>query len=496
LIREKESFKKAYLEKFEEIHGKTLDEGTDLDKYKALAGLVRDMITPYWIKATKNNQQQEKQVYYFSIEFLIGRLLKTYLLNFNLLDTATEALNDLGINLDQLEIQEHDAGLGNGGLGRLAACFLDSMAFLGIPGHGCGIRYKYGLFEQKIVDGHQVELPDNWLKNGNAWEIRRDDKAVVVKFKGNVEVKQVEGKLVFIHENYEPVVAVPYDIPVPGFKNKETINTLRLWSAEAVKKEFDLSTFNRGEYLKAVEYKYSVEAISQILYPDDSNYEGKVLRLKQQYFFVSAGLQSIVKRYKKKYGSLKGFAEKIAVHINDTHPALCIPELMRILIDEENMGWDEAWNITGNTISYTNHTIMPEALEKWPVDLFKTLLPRIYMIVEEINRRFIQKLEERYPNKPKKIQEMAIISDGQVKMANLAIEGSYSVNGVAKIHTEILQKDVMKNFYRLYPYKFNNKTNGVTHRRFLLKANPRLSSLITDTIGENWINQPQNLLNL
>jgi len=493
---DKDSFQKAYLEKFEEMHGQDLDEGDNLEKYQALAGLVRDIITPICISTNKNYlEQQRKQVYYFSIEFLPGKLLRTSLTNLGIRELAEEALDDLGINLRELEEEEPDPGLGNGGLGRLAACFLDSMASLGIPGHGCGIRYKYGLFEQRIVNGHQVELPENWLKNGCIWEMKKPDKAVVVKFKGNVRIENVNGKMVFIHENYEPVLAVPYDIPIVGYKN-EVVNTLRLWSAETVKVEFDLPSFNRGNYIKTLEYKYSVECISEILYPDDSSYRGKLLRLKQQYFFVSAGVQSIVRRYKKKNGSLKDFAEKVAIHVNDTHPALCIPELMRILIDEEGMGWDEAWNITINTISYTNHTILPEALEKWPIDLFKSLLPRIYMIVEEINERFTRGLWDKYPGDWEKIRQMAIIADGYVKMDHLAIVGSCSVNGVAKLHTEILKSEIMKDFFEIFPYKFNNKTNGVTHRRFLLKANPKLAELITSTIGFGWIKKPIELINL
>lgn len=496
MLKDKESFKKAYLEKFLEMHGKDLEEGTNLDKYKALAGLIRDLISPFHVITNKSYQDgNKKQVYYFSIEFLIGKLLRTYLINLGIKELVVDGLSDLNIDFFDLEKAEPDAGLGNGGLGRLAACFLDSMASLGIPGHGNGIRYKYGLFEQKIVDGYQVELPDNWLKNGYDWEFRKPDKSVVVKFKGKVSVKTINGKTYFVHEDFEPVLAVPYDIPIVGFDNTN-INTLRLWSAESVKQEFDLPSFNRGEYLKAVEYKYSVEAISQILYPDDSSNEGKLLRLKQQYFFVSAGLQSIVRRYKKYNNSFKDFPEKIAIHINDTHPALCIPELMRILIDEEGLGWDEAWNITINTCSFTNHTILPEALEKWPVDLFKSLLPRIYMIIEEINERFTRSLWGKYPGDWDKISRMAIISYDYIHMTHLAIVGSYSVNGVAKIHTKILKTEVMKDFYETYPYKFNNKTNGITHRRFLLKANPELATLITESIGPGWIKQPKVLLNL
>lgn len=496
MIENKEHFKEHYLAKFSRIHGKDIHEGTLMDKYVALAGLVRDEIAGNWI-ATNNtyDQPHHKQVYYFSIEFLLGRMLETNLINAGLRDIAEEALNELGINIKELEQQEADAGLGNGGLGRLGACFLDSMASLGIPGHGCGIRYKYGLFKQKIVDGFQAELPDDWLKNGNAWEIRKPDKAVEVRFGGQVKVDCIYGRLVFIHEDYEMVLAVPYDMPMVGYKNN-VVNTLRLWSAETVHKDFDFSTFNRGEYLKAVEYKYAVEAISQILYPDDSNRSGKILRLKQQYFFVSAGLQSIVNRYKKKNGSLEGFAENIAVHINDTHPALCIPELMRILIDQEGTAWDDAWDITNRVMSYTNHTILPEALEVWPVEMFKPLLPRIFLLIEEIDRRLGLQVLDRYHGNWQKAREMSILNDGFIRMAHLAVAGSHSVNGVSQVHSEILQKHLLRNFDLFYPGKFNNKTNGISHRRFLLKANPGLAKLITKTIGPTWIRESVDLENL
>ncbi len=490
MIENKEQFKELFRAKFASLHGKGIKNGTNLEKYQALASLVRDEIAADWI-ATKQrfDQQNKKQVYYFSIEFLLGRMLGTNLINTGLRDIAAEGLRDLGIDLQELEEQEADAGLGNGGLGRLGADFLDSMASLGIPGHGCGIRYKYGLFKQKIVDGYQVELPDDWLKNGNAWEIRKSEKAVEVRFGGHVRIDYVNGELVFYHEDYETVLAVPYDIPIIGYRNN-VINTLRLWSAEAVHKDFDLSFFNRGEYLKAVEYKNSVEAITQVLYPDDSTRSGKILRLKQQYFFVSAGLQSIIRRYKKKHGSLEGLQDKIAIHINDTHPALCIPELMRILMDEEGLGWDAAWEITSKVISYTNHTILPEALEVWPIDLFQPLLPRIYLIVEEINRRLIQQVLEKYQGNWQKAQEMAVISNGYVRMANLSVVGSHRVNGVSEVHSGILQNHLMKNFHQFYPWKFCNKTNGISHRRFLIKANPGLAGLISRTIGNGWLKDP------
>lgn len=493
---DKEYFQKLFLEKFETMHGKMISEASSLDHYLTLGAILRDFISRKWIATNQTYAAQgEKQVYYFSMEFLLGKMMERNLIYLDLKETVAEALEALGIHLDEVLAIEPDAGLGNGGLGRLAACFLDSLSSLQLPGHGCGIRYKYGFFEQKIVDGYQVELPDSWLKNGNVWEIRKADKAVEVRFGGNVRIDQNNGRTLFIHENYDAVLAVPYDTPILGFRNN-TVNTLRLWSAETTMREFDFSTFNRGDYLNAVKYKYEVESISQILYPDDRHQEGRILRLKQQYFLVSASLQSIVRRYKKKNGSLEGFAEKVAIHINDTHPVLAIPELMRILIDEEEMDWDEAWRIATRTISYTNHTILPEALEKWPIDMFQALLPRIYMIVREINERFCRELWLRYPGDWEKIHRMAILADGYVHMAHLAVVGSHSVNGVAEIHTEILKKQVMAEFYEFFPYKFNNKTNGITPRRWLLKANPSLSRLITDAIGPSWLHHSTDLIHL
>lgn len=495
LQMDKKAFKKAYVNKFLEMHGIELKEGTNQQKYEALGSLVRDYVTKNWLKTNKKyNKTGEKQVYYFSMEFLLGRLLGDALLNIGIRDVCKEALKDLNIDLDELENLEQDQGLGNGGLGRLAACFLDSMASLNIPGNGCGIRYKYGFFEQKIIDGKQVELSDDWLREGNVWEKRKPEKAEIVKFGGNINVSQVDGKLTFTHVNFEPVLAVPYDTPIIGYKN-EVVNTLRLWSAEVVSKDFDFSSFNRGDFLEAIKYKNSVESISQVLYPEDSFYEGKKLRLKQQYFFVSAGIQSIIRHYKKHGKDIRLLNEKIAIHINDTHPTLAIPELMRILVDEEELEWDDAWRITTNTISYTNHTILAEALEKWPVDMFRTLLPRIYMIIEEINRRYCNELNNKYPGDYGKIARMSIISDGYIKMAHLAVVGSYSVNGVAKLHTEILKKKEMSDFYYLYPNKFNNKTNGITHRRWLLKSNPQLTKLLVDTIGDSFIRHPVDLKN-
>lgn len=496
LKMDKKAFKKAYVNKFLEMHGIELKEGTNQQRYEALASLIRDYVTRDWLKTNKKYKKSgEKQVYYFSMEFLLGRLLGDSLLNMGIRDVCRDALADLKINLDELERLEQDQGLGNGGLGRLAACFLDSMASLNIAGNGCGIRYKYGFFEQKIIDDKQVEVSDNWLREGNMWEKRKPEKAEVVKFGGEIKMTEMNGRLNFTHVDYEPVLAVPYDTPIIGYEN-DVVNTLRLWSAEVVSNEFDFSSFSRGDFLQAIKYKNSVESISQVLYPEDSFYEGKMLRLKQQYFFVSAGIQSIIRHYKK-YGTegIELLDEKVAIHINDTHPTLAIPELMRILLDEEGLDWDTAWRITTNTVSYTNHTILSEALEKWPVDMFRKLLPRIYMIVEEINKRFCQDLWNKYPGNWDKISRMSIIADDKVRMANLAIVGSHSVNGVAKLHTEILKKREMSDFYYFYPNKFNNKTNGITHRRWLLKCNPKLTKLLMDTIGDSFIRHPLDLKN-
>lgn len=491
---DKEQFKEAYLTKYKYLFGESIQDGNNQQKYDALGSLIKSYIIESTL-ATNNkyNDSKEKQVYYFSMEFLLGRLLGDSLMNMGLLEICREALSDLNIDLKELEEFEQDQGLGNGGLGRLAACFLDSMASLNIAGHGCGIRYKYGFFQQKIIDGKQVEVSDDWLKSGNVWERKKQEKAEIVKFGGNVEVIEKDGRLNFSHLNYEPVLAVPYDTPIIGYEN-DVVNNLRLWSAEPVSNEFDYSSFSRGDFLHAIEYKNSVEAISQVLYPEDSFYEGKKLRLKQQYFFVSAGIQSIVRHYKKHVGDIRAFHEKVAIHINDTHPTLAIPELMRILLDEEGLSWDEAWRITTNTISYTNHTILAEALEKWPVDMFKDLLPRIYLIVEAINEKYCQNLWGKYTGQWDKIARMAIIGEGQIRMAHLAIVGSHSVNGVAKLHSEILKKEEMKDFYYLYPNKFNNKTNGITHRRWLLKSNPELTKLLKDTIGESFIKHPTDLI--
>lgn len=483
---EKASFKKAFIKKVEEVSGEDFSESTTQHQYEALSELVMEEITAEWAaNNSRLHKMEEKQIYFFSIEFLIGRLLKAYINNLGWDDVVPEVLRELGLNYEAIQAKEHDPALGNGGLGRLMACFLDSTAAMGFPGHGNGIRYKFGLFEQKIINSEQVEVADNWLKNGYPFEIAKPDKSVVVKYKGNVRTEMVNGKLVFIHENYEPVLAVPYDVPVQGYHNK-TVNSLRLWSAQPVE-DFDLSTFNQGHFLKAMQRRSEAEAISQILYPNDNGFEGKQLRLKQEYFFVCAGLKRIVRRYKKfNHGSMDGFADKICIHINDTHPALCVPELMRILIDEEIYEWDKAWDMTVKSISFTNHTVLPEALEKWPIDMVKELLPRVYQIIEEINRRFVNDMNWFYPDQEARNYAISILKDGQVHMAHLAIIGSHSVNGVAELHSKILREETFKDFYAVFPERFHSVTNGVTPRRFLMGSNPQLKTLLNETIGDSW----------
>jgi starch phosphorylase len=467
------------------------------EKYAALVRLIcgkaaRQSVVTQQRQTAKN----EKRVYYFSMEFLIGRLLKNYLITLGIEDIVRDGMRELGEDLDELCACERDPGLGNGGLGRLAACFLDSMACLGIAGYGMGIRYRYGLFAQKIENGAQTEAPDDWLDNGYPWENRKIEDSMEVRFGGVVERKYCDGKMYFQHHGYQSVRAVPYDVPIIGCGG-ETVNMLRLWRAVPMQEEFDLAAFNRGDYSGAVRDRNEVEAITCILYPDDSNEAGKRLRLKQEYFFVAAGLASILQKYKERYGAdWAHFAERVAVHINDTHPALCAPELIRIFIDEEGLSWDEAWDITTKTISYTNHTVLPEALERWSIDLVRTLLPRVYMIIEEIDRRYRESFDYQQPGWQECLKATAILWDGQVRMANLSVIGSHSVNGVAALHTEILKKDVLKDFYRLEPQKFNNKTNGISHRRFLIEANPGLTALLNEAIGTNWQKNPNLLTNL
>ncbi|WP_191560499.1 glycogen/starch/alpha-glucan phosphorylase [Metabacillus idriensis] len=487
MFSNKEDFKDSFLKRLEMMYGKKFDESTKRDQYQTLGNMVREHISSNWITTNEwNRANNNKQVYYLSIEFLLGRLLGQNLLNLGIRDVVHEGFADLGINLEEIEESEADAGLGNGGLGRLAACFLDSLASLNLPGHGMGIRYKHGLFDQKIVDGYQVELPEQWLRHGNVWEVRKPDQAIEIAFWGKVEHSSKNGKLVFRHIHSENIMAVPYDMPVIGFETS-TVNSLRLWSAEPAP---------NPPHRDVLAYKRETEAVSEFLYPDDTHDEGKILRLKQQYFLVSASLQSIIRSYRKKNNNLHDFHKHVAIHVNDTHPVLAIPELMRILLDEENMEWDEAWHITFNTISYTNHTTLSEALEKWPLHIFKPLLPRIYMIVEELNEKFCKELWNRFPGDWLRIENMAIIAHGVVKMAHLAIVGSHSVNGVAKIHSDILKNREMKLFHQIYPQKFNNKTNGITHRRWLLKANPELTNLITETIGTDWIKNPHLMIEL
>ncbi|MGL4330150.1 MAG: glycogen/starch/alpha-glucan family phosphorylase, partial [Clostridium sp.] len=482
-----------YKKKFLQLHGKELESGNKNQQYEALGELVRNYLTEDWINTNiKYRKLENKQVHYLSMEFLLGRLLGNSLLNLGIRDTCEKALKELDIDLFELENIEHDQGLGNGGLGRLAACFLDSMASINIAGHGCGIRYKYGFFEQKLVNGSQVEVADTWLKSRNVWEIKKEDKSERVKFYGRVEIDNSGDKIKFIHRDYEAVLAVPYDTPIVGYENN-IVNTLRLWGAEPCSREFDFSAFNNGEIIRSQEYKTYVESITNILYPEDSFYEGKLLRLKQEYFLVCAGVQSIFNEYKNTGGDILSFSINRAIHINDTHPTLAIPELMRILIDEEGLGWDEAWEITKNTVSYTNHTILAEALEKWAIDMFRTLLPRIYMIIEEINERHCKNLWIKYPGEWNRISRLSIIGDGYIRMASLAIVGSHSINGVAKLHTEILKNQEMSEFYELYPSKFNNKTNGITHRRWLIGCNPSLTKLLKSTIGNGFIKNPTEL---
>ncbi len=491
----KEDFKIAYGAKALETFAKPIEECSTFEQYEVLAYLLSSSVSKVRTQTSQRHiRLQQKKVYYFSMEFLMGRLLKNYLINLEELDTVQAGLRDLGIDLEDLCACEQDPGLGNGGLGRLAACFLDSMAHLGVPGVGVGIRYRFGLFRQKIVDGYQTEEPDGWLENGYPWETKRPENAVAIQFGGHVDQIPTEsGRLHCVTKDAATVLAVPYDVPIVGYRGK-TVNVLRLWSAEPVVQKLDLDAFNRGDYAGAMRERCEIEAISSILYPDDSTEAGKALRLKQEYFFVCAGVTDIVRNFKKVYGDeFTLFPEKVSIHINDTHPALCVPELMRILMDEEGLEWDDARSITQRTISYTNHTIMPEALEKWPIDLMRGLLPRIYQIIEEIDRRYCADFDRSQPDWQEKLKNTAILWDGQVHMANLSIIGSYSVNGVAALHTDILKTEVLKDFYALTPEKFNNKTNGVTHRRFLAEANPSLSRLITSAIGPDWLGNAMRL---
>lgn len=482
----KEKLKEAVFENIKTQFRKTIDQVSDDQVFHAVAYAVRDIIVDQWIETHKTYEERDsKTVYYLSMEFLMGRALGNNMINLQVNQVIREVLEELGFDLNVIEDQEPDAGLGNGGLGRLAACFLDSLATLEYPAYGCGIRYRYGIFEQKIIDGYQVEKPDEWLKNGNPFEIRRPEYGVEIKFGGNVRVvKREDGREKFIHENYQSVRAIPYDVPVVGYGNS-TVNTLRLWDAEAIQ-SFDLELFDRGDYHKAVEQQNLAKTIVEVLYPNDNHYQGKELRLKQQYFFISATIQQVVKKFMQNHDDIRDLPNKVAFHINDTHPSLTIPELMRVLMDDYGLEWGQAWGITQKTCAYTNHTIMSEALEKWPIELFSRLLPRIYQIVEEINRRFCAEIVDKFGYDNDRIRRMAIVSDGQIKMAWLCIVGAYSVNGVARLHTEILKNEELKDFYEMYPKKFNNKTNGITQRRFLLHGNPLLAEFVTKKIGPEW----------
>ena len=484
----KEAFKKSVKDNVKFLYRKTIEEATQEQIFQAVSYTVKDVIIDNWLATQKAYEEQDpKIVYYMSMEFLMGRALGNNLINLCAYGEVKEALEELGFDLNCIEDQEPDPALGNGGLGRLAACFLDSLATLNYAAYGCGIRYHYGMFKQKIQNGYQIEVPDNWLKNGYPFELRRPEYAKEVHFGGYVRVEYdpEKGGSKFIHEGYQAVKAIPYDMPITGYNN-DVVNTLRIWDAEPIV-DFELDSFDKGDYKKAVEQENLARNIVEVLYPNDNHYAGKELRLKQQYFFVSASLQAAIDKYKKKHSDIKKLYEKVTFQMNDTHPTVAVAELMRILMDEEGLGWDEAWEVTTKSVAYTNHTIMSEALEKWPIELFSRLLPRVYQIIEEINRRFILEIQAKYPGNYEKIKKMAIIYDGQVKMAHLAIAAGYSVNGVARLHTEILKNQELKDFYELMPQKFNNKTNGITQRRFLLHANPLLADWITEHIGPDWI---------
>ena len=489
----KERLKERLVENVKTLSRKTIDTASHEQLYEALVFTIRDLVTDKWI-ATHDlyNNEDVKIVYYLSMEFLMGRFLGNAVINLSLEQQVREVLEELGIDYNAVEDAERDPGLGNGGLGRLAACFLDSLSTLQLPAYGCGIRYHYGIFEQKIENGFQIERPDHWLEHGDLWGVKRQEYAVEVKFGGEVRaVKRPNGEFTFVQDNAQSVRAVPYDYPVLGY-GTNTVNTLRLWDAEAINK-FDLGYFNQGQYQKAVEEQNLAKTLSEVLYPADDTVAGKELRLRQQYFFVSATLQRIIARFKENHDDFNKLPDKVALQLNDTHPSVAVPELMRILVDENGVDWDDAWEITRKTCAYTNHTIMSEALEKWPTELFSRVLPRIYMIVEEINRRFCAQLITWFGNNPDKVRSMAIIADGYIRMAFLAIVGSNSVNGVAALHTEILKNQELKDFYEIFPNKFNNKTNGITQRRWLAHANPALAKLITETIGDRWLKDLSHL---
>ncbi|MCI8950691.1 MAG: glycogen/starch/alpha-glucan phosphorylase [Lachnospiraceae bacterium] len=482
----KEVFKQSVLYNVKSLFRKTIEDATPAQVFQAVAYAVKDVIIDEWIATHKEYEKQDaKTVYYLSMEFLMGRALGNNMINICAYQEIQEALDELGFDLNLIEDQEPDAALGNGGLGRLAACFLDSLATLNYPAYGCGIRYRYGMFKQKIEDGFQVEVPDEWLKDGNPFEVRRSEYSMEVKFGGYVKAEWDGKRSNFVQEGYQSVLAVPYDIPVVGYGNN-VVNTLRVWDAQPIN-TFSLDSFDKGDYQKAVEQENLAKNICEVLYPNDNHYAGKELRLKQQYFFISASVQRAVAKYMEKHDDIRKFHEKVVFQLNDTHPTVAVAELMRILLDVYHLDWEEAWEVTTKTCAYTNHTIMAEALEKWPIELFSRLLPRIYQIVEEINRRFIADIQAKFPGDQEKVRKMAIVYDGQVKMAHLAIAGSFSVNGVARLHTEILKNQELKSFYQMYPEKFNSKTNGITQRRFLLHGNPLLADWVTSKIGDEWI---------
>ena len=491
----KEEFKKSIIENVKNQYRRTIDEATPQQIFQAVSYAIKDVIIDDWIATQKQfDETGAKKVYYLSMEFLMGRALGNNIINLGAKKAVKEALEELGFDLNAIEDQEPDPALGNGGLGRLAACFLDSLATLGYPAYGCGIRYHYGMFKQKIQDGYQVEVPDEWLKNGYPFELRRPEYATEVKFGGYVKTEWDGERNHFVQEGYQSVLAVPYDMPIVGYGNN-VVNTLRIWDAQPID-TFSLSAFDKGDYQKAVEQENLAKNLVEVLYPNDNHYAGKELRLKQQYFFISASLQVALKKFKETNDDIHKLPEKIVFQMNDTHPTVAVAELMRLLLDQEGLNWDEAWGITTKCCAYTNHTIMAEALEKWPIELFSRLLPRVYQIVEEINRRFLIEVQNKYPNNYEKVKKMAIIFDGQVKMAHLAIVAGYSVNGVAKLHTEILKNQELKDFYEMMPEKFNNKTNGITQRRFLLHANPLLADWITEQIGDEWITDLPHLAKL
>ena len=491
----KEEFKKSIIENVKNQYRRTIDEATPQQIFQAVSYAIKDVIIDDWIATQKQfDETGAKKVYYLSMEFLMGRALGNNIINLGAKKAVKEALEELGFDLNAIEDQEPDPALGNGGLGRLAACFLDSLATLGYPAYGCGIRYHYGMFKQKIKDGYQVEVPDEWLKNGYPFELRRPEYATEVKFGGYVKTEWDGERNHFVQEGYQSVLAVPYDMPIVGYGNN-VVNTLRIWDAQPID-TFSLSAFDKGDYQKAVEQENLAKNLVEVLYPNDNHYAGKELRLKQQYFFISASLQVALKKFKETNDDIHKLPEKIVFQMNDTHPTVAVAELMRLLLDQEGLNWDEAWGITTKCCAYTNHTIMAEALEKWPIELFSRLLPRVYQIVEEINRRFLIEVQNKYPNNYEKVKKMAIIFDGQVKMAHLAIVAGYSVNGVAKLHTEILKNQELKDFYEMMPEKFNNKTNGITQRRFLLHGNPLLADWITEQIGDEWITDLPHLAKL